>query len=298
MQWVRDYLPQPKTARLYRTALLITVCGNVLLAGSKGLVAYLSGSVALFADAANSISDVVYSLLMVLGLWMAQRPPDLSHPQGHGRFEPLVGLVVTASMTYAGFEAARASLERFASGGIAIEPGLPLLVLIFSAGIKTGMYFSIVSIARRVNSPTLKTTARDNISDVLTSMAALAGTVGSTLLSPLADPIAGIMVAGWIFRNAFIAGRENLGFLTGAGASEELRQQVVMRAKSIKGVRDVHFASVEYVGPKLVADLHINLDGDLSLERAHAISDQVIAAVEELPDVDRVYVHLEPLGWK
>ncbi len=298
MQWVRDYLPQPKTARLYQTALVITVCGNVLLAASKGLVAYLSGSVALFADAANSISDVVYSLLMVLGLWMAQRPPDLTHPQGHSRFEPLVGLVVTASMTYAGFEAARASIERFAGGGIAIEPGLPMLVLIFSAGVKTGMYFSIVSIARKVNSPTLQTTARDNISDVLTSTAALVGTVGSSLGHPLADPLAGILVAGWIFRNAFIAGRENLGFLTGAGASDELRQKIVDCAKGVVGVHDVHFASVEYVGPKLVADLHINLDGNLSLDRAHEISDQVIAAVEALPDVDRAYVHLEPLGWK
>lgn len=298
MQWVRDYLPQPQTARFYRTALIITVCGNILLAASKAIVAYLSGSVALFADAANSISDVVYSLFMVLGLWMAQRPPDDSHPQGHGRFEPLVGLVVTASMTFAGYEAARASIERFINGGIAIEPGLPLLVLIFSAVVKTGMYFSIIKIARKVNSPTLRTTARDNLSDVLTSSAALIGAVGSTFIHPLTDPIAGILVSAWIFRNAFIAGRENLGFLTGAGASDELRQQIVDCAKSVAGVHDVHFASVEYVGPKLVADLHINLAGELTLDQAHEISDKVIAAVEALPDVDRAYVHLEPVGWK
>ncbi len=111
MRWVRDVAPQPVTAALYRRAIIITIVGNILLASSKSIVAYLSHSVALYADAANSVSDVIYSFLMVFGLWMAQRPPDLSHPQGHSRFEPLVGLMVTLSMTFAGYEAARAAIE-------------------------------------------------------------------------------------------------------------------------------------------------------------------------------------------
>src|SRR5512136_831182 len=127
MRWVRDYKPQPAVGKLYSRALWITVGGNVFLAALKAIAAYLSGSIALYADAANSISDVLYSLLMVLGLWMAQRPPDLSHPQGHSRYEPLVGLMVSFSMAFAGYEAGRASLERFLAGGIAIEPGLPTI---------------------------------------------------------------------------------------------------------------------------------------------------------------------------
>ena len=123
MRWVRDYIPQQAgQSKLYREALIITLGGNIVLAISKAIVAYLSGSVALYSDAANSVSDVVYSLLMVLGLWMAQRPPDISHPQGHSRFEPLIGLVVTASMAFAGFEAARASINRFIEGGMAVMP--------------------------------------------------------------------------------------------------------------------------------------------------------------------------------
>ncbi len=138
MRWIRDHSERPETALLYRNALIITISGNVLLAASKGLIAMISGSVALYADAANSVSDVIYSFLMVFGLWAAQRPPDISHPQGHSRFEPLVGLMVTLSMGLAGFEAARAAIDRFSSGAIAIEPGLPTLILLFSAGIKGG----------------------------------------------------------------------------------------------------------------------------------------------------------------
>ena len=75
MLWIRKFQPDPLSRRLYRTALIITVAGNILLAAVKGVAAALTGSVAIYADAANSASDVMYSLLMVLGLWMAQRPP-------------------------------------------------------------------------------------------------------------------------------------------------------------------------------------------------------------------------------
>ncbi len=297
MRWVRDYQPEPERGRLFRQALIITLGGNILLAVTKGIVAAMSGSAALFADAANSVSDVAYSLMMVLGLWMAQRPPDISHPQGHSRFEPLVGLMVTVSMAYAGYEAARNSIERFIAGGEAIELGLPILVLLLAAVVKAGMFIAIRNIARKVNSPTLSTTAADNLSDVLTSTAAFIGIIGSTLW-PLLDPIAGMAVAIWIFRAVFNAGRENLKFLTGAGASPELRDQIVEVAESVPGVSRVHHTMTDYVGPKLMVDLHINVDGAMTLSEAHIISDEVIRRLEELPDVDRAYVHIEPDGWE
>src|SRR5690606_12015628 len=120
---------------------------------------------------------------------------------------------------------------------------------------------------------------------------------GSTFLHPLADPIGGILVALWIFRAAFQAGRENLGFLVGAGASKELREQVVAVAESVPGVQRVHHTMTEYVGPRLVVDLHINVAGDMSLNEAHEIADEVINRLEDLPEIDRAYVHLEPEGY-
>lgn len=297
MRWIREHKPEPVKERLYRQALIITIAGNVLLAVSKGIVAYLSGSVALYADAANSVSDVLYSLLMVLGLWMALRPPDLTHPQGHSRFEPLVGLAVTFSMALAGYEAARASIERFTAGGMAVEIDLPTLVLLASAAVKAGMYTLIRRLAQRLQSPTLATTARDHLSDVLTSVAAFLGVYGSHFLHPLLDPVAGILVSVWIFRAAFNAARENLGYLTGAGAPLELRQQIVKEAESVPGVLKVHHVMTEYVGPQLVVDLHINVNGETTLNNTHAIADAVIEKLQGLPEVDRAYVHIEPEDW-
>jgi cation diffusion facilitator family transporter len=295
MQWVRDHLPDPAREHLFRRALLITLLGNVLLALTKGVAACMSGSVALYADAANSASDVVYSLLMIAGLWLAHQPPDLSHPQGHSRFEPLAGVVVAAAMTFAGFEAIRAAVERFIGGGQLLALGLPTAALLFSAGAKAGMFVMIRRIAREVASPTLAVAAKDNLSDVLTSIAAFVGVFGAAFVHPLIDPVAGVLVGLWIFRAAFEAWRENLGYLTGAGADPELRERAAQIAADVPGVEGVHQVILEYVGPRLVADLHINMAGEVSLDESHAVADAVQAQLESLLEVDRAYVHVEPV---
>ncbi len=294
MQWIREHEPDPQRSRLFRRALLITLVGNLLLAVGKGAVAYYADSVALYADAANSASDVFYSLMLVLGLWMAQQPPDLSHPQGHSRFEPLAGLMVAAAMTFAGYEAGRAAIERFLIGGQAVAPGWPTVALLASAAIKAGMFVLIRRIARSVSSPTLEATARDNLADVLSSAAAFAGTLGSAYLHPLADPLAGGLVSLWIFYAAYEVWRENLYYLTGGGASQELRKQIVDIAAGVAGVERVHQVITEHVGPRLAVDLHVNVNGNVTLFKAHQISDSVQAQLEALPEIDRAYVHVEP----
>ena len=145
-----------------------------------------------------------------------------------------------------------------------------------------------------LNNPTLATAAKDNLSDVMTSIAAFIGVIGSNLISPIIDPLAGIMVSLWIFRNAYNAGKENLGYLTGKGASEEVRDKIVETASSVAGVLGVHQTITEYIGTRLVVDLHIDMDGSITLDEAHRITDEVTNKVEALMEVDRAYVHVEP----
>ena len=294
MQWIRDHQPDPDRDKIYKTALIITLAGNIFLAVGKGIISYLTGSAALYADTANSVSDVIYSMAMVLGLWLAIQPPDLSHPQGHSRFEPLVGLVVSIMMAIAGYEAIRTSIGRFIAGGEVIEMNLPTIILLTSAAIKAGMFISIKKLAKDTNSPSLRVTAKDNLSDMLTSLAAFLGILGSNFLHPLLDPVAGVLVSLWVFRAAYEAGKENLKYLTGAGADEDLRQKIIQTANNVEGVKQVHHMMSDYVGPKLIVDMHINLPGEASLDEVHAVSDRVIDALQALPEVDRAYVHVEP----
>lgn len=295
MQWTRHHQPDPEKINAYKIALIITLAGNILLAVGKGIATYFSDSTALYADTANSVADVVYSLAMVLGLWLSIQPPDLSHPQGHARFEPIVGLIVAIMMGIAGYEALRAAINRFLSGGASIDLGLPSIALFASALLKFAMFFFIKKLAQKADSPSLRVTAKDNLGDVLTSSAAFIGILGSNLLHPTLDPIAGLIVSLWIFKAAYDAGRENLAYLTGAGADDELRQKIIQTAREVPGVKNVHHMMSDYVGPKLVVDMHINLPGEVSLDEVHTVEDAVVQALEAIPEVDRAYVHVEPL---
>jgi len=297
MRWIRSFHQNKQALKLFRRAMLITLVGNIILAVIKSFAAYWSGSSAMYADAANSVSDVLYSILLVIGLWMSQQPPDLSHPQGHSRFEPFAALIVTFSMAFAGFEAGRSSLVRFIEGGESILLGIPLIALTVSVGIKTVMYTLIRKVAREISSPGLEAAAKDNISDVGTSFAAALGILGSQFIHPLLDPAAGIFVAMWIFKAVFNQARANLGYLTGAGADSETQNKFIEAVKKIDGVDDVHHIITDYAGPKFVVDMHINVDGELSLNEAHAICDQAIDTLTAFPEVDRAYVHVEPIGY-
>jgi cation diffusion facilitator family transporter len=267
--------------RLYRRAIWVTLAGNVLLAVAKGTVAWFSGSSAVLSDAANSLSDVLYSLLLAIGLYLAQQPADESHPQGHSRFEPLVSLLITIAMGVAGIAALREGILRFLSG---------------AALVKVVMFLLVGRIGRLAQSPAIRACARDNLSDVLTSAAALVGVWGSDLIHPLLDPAAGVVVALWIFRAMWGILSENLGYLTGRGASPELTEQIVSTASTVPGVLNVHQVIADHVGPQLRVDMHIDVDGEMGLDRAHAIADQVQARVEALPTVDLAFVHVEPAG--
>ena len=296
MQYVRREPPDPYRQRLYRRAILIAIVGNGLLAAAKGVVAWLSGSSAVFSDAANSLSDVLYSLLMAAGLYLVQQPADDSHPQGHSRFEPLVSLFITMMMGTAGFAAMREGVLRFLSGATAIEPGWPTAVLAGSALAKVVMYLLVGRIGRLAYSPAIRASARDNLADVLTSAAALLGVWGSRFIHPLFDPAAGVVVSLWIFRTMWEILHENLGYLTGRGAPLELTAQIVAAASSVPGVLGVHQLIADHVGPQLRVDIHIDVDGEMTLHQAHTIADQAQVQVEALLAVDLAFIHVEPAG--
>lgn len=294
MKRVRSEATDTHRRRLYQRAIVIAIGGNALLAVAKGLLAWFSGSSAVFSDAANSLSDTLYSLLMGGGLYLAQRPPDESHPQGHGRFEPLVSLFIAAAMGAAGVTAVWQSIDRFSSREVIVGSAWSTVVLLGSMGVKVGMYLQVRRIGQEAESPAIRASARDNLADILTSAAALTGVWGARWISPLLDPIAGLIVGLWIFRSLWEIVRENLGYLTGRAASSEMVDRIAEAAFEVNGVEGVHRVIAEYVGPQVRVDMHVNVDGEMPLEDAHEIGEAVRARVERQPGIDMVFVHIEP----
>jgi len=111
----------------------------------------------------------------------------------------------------------------------------------------------------------------------------------------LADPLAGLAVSVWIFRNAVAILVENLGYLTGRAADPDLVERIHATVSHVDGVKGVHRVIADYVGPQVRAELHVEVDGNTLFLEAHRISNAVRDAVEALDEVDLAFVHLEPV---
>jgi len=290
-----DNVP-PHTRRLYLRASVITLVGNLALMGAKGFAAALSGSSAVYADAANSAADVFYSLFLGVALWLSLRPPDLGHPHGHRRIEPLVSVVIGLAMGYAGVQAAIMGWRALRAGPEAITSIWAYLVPVGTVAVKYWMHRTVRRIGEEAHSPALRASARDNLMDVVSSATALVGVAASRFIAPIADPLAAFAVAVWILRGAYEVFSEGVRQLIGGGASPELTQAVIDAAQSVPGVVDVHQVIVEYVGPQVRADVHIDMDRRANLEEVHEVSDAVRAAIEEMAEVDHAFIHVEPIG--
>jgi len=288
-----DNVP-PHTRRLYLQASLVALLGNALLVIGKGAAALVSGSSALYADAANSAADVAYSLLMGVGLWLSLQPPDPGHPHGHRRIESLVSLFIGGAMALAGVEAVRVGWRTWVEGPQPITSIWAYITLVATVLAKGVMFLVVRRLGQRANSPAILASARDNLTDMISSAMALVGILGSVYLFAAADPLAAFVVAAWIFYSAWAVLRESISHLIGGAARPELTDEVVEAAMTVPGVLDVHQVIIEYVGPQVRADMHIDMDGQLTLEQVHAASDAVREAVEALAEVDHAFIHVEP----
>jgi cation diffusion facilitator family transporter len=289
----RDNVPQ-HIAATYRWASAIAVVGNLLLLGSKAWVARESGSSAVFADAANSASDVAYSVLMTVGLWLSLQPPDARHPHGHQRIESLVSLSIGMLMTLAGYESVRASLATLRGGPRLITSIWALAVLGFTGLLKGAMYLSVARLARRARSTALRASARDNLNDLVSSAMAFVGILVNRLGWRAGDPVAALLVSVWIFRSVWLVLSESLGQLIGQAASPEVIARVEAAICTVPDVLAIDKVIVEQVGPSVRADIHVYMRSELMLDDIHRASHAVRAAVEALPEVEHAFVHVEP----
>ncbi|GGN93154.1 cation diffusion facilitator family transporter [Haloarcula pellucida] len=290
-----------RRATLRRVGLLVLGV-NLALVVLKGGVWLTTGSLAVQSEAVNSAADTAYSLVIVAGLYLTTQPPDFEHPHGHERIEPFVSLFVAAGIFAAGgvvlWQAGRALL----TGNVAVTQGpVAVGVLALSGAAKYGLYRYCLAVGRDRNSPALVATAKDNRNDILTAGAALVGVLGATAGYPLADPLAAIVVAVGILYTGVEVVRDNVAYLVGAAPPEDLRREILERALDHPQVQGAHDVIAHYVGPEIDVSLHIEVEGDLTLTEAHDIETAVIQSVQELPEVDDVFVHVDPkeLGeWK
>ena len=275
---------------------------NLVLALAKGGAWYLTGSLAVGSEAVNSLSDAVYSLVVLAGLYLTTQPPDFEHPHGHERIEPFVSLVIALGVFAAGIAVLWQAVSSVATGDYGGVAGpLGLSVLGASALVKIGLYRYCLRTSERYHSPALEATALDNRNDVLTAGAAIVGVLGASMGVPVLDPLAAGVVSFGILYTGYEIVRDNLNYLVGAAPPEDLRVEILRRAFAHPDVKGAHDVVAHYVGPEIDVSLHIEVEGEMTLLEAHDIETAVIESIRALPQVDDVFVHVDPreLGeWK
>jgi cation diffusion facilitator family transporter len=275
---------------------------NLALVAAKGAVWYLTGSLAVGSEAVNSLADVVYSVVILGGLYLTTQPPDFEHPHGHERIEPFVSLVIALGVFAAGLTVlwqAASSVLSGEYGGLAGTLGLAVLGA--TAVVKYGLYRYCIDQGERYHSPALEATALDNRNDILTATAALVGVLGASMGVPILDPAAAALVSVGILYTGYEIVRDNVNYLVGAAPPEDLRVEILRRAFEHPDVKGAHDVVAHYVGPEIDVSLHIEVEGELTLLEAHDIETEVMESIRTLPQVDDVFVHVDPkeLGeWK
>jgi len=283
-----------RRSTLRRVGLLV-LGSNLLLVAAKGGVYYWTGSLAVGSEAVNSLADSVYSLVIVAGLYLTTRPPDFEHPHGHERIEPFVSLVVAMGIFAAGGAVLYQAGTALLSGSPEVTRGPAAAgVLVGSAALKYLLYRYCLQVSEVNNSPALAATAVDNRNDILTAGAALVGVLGALAGFPMLDPLAaGIVAVGILYTGVEVV-RDNVDYLVGAAPPEELRVEIIRRALAHPEVEGAHEVIAHYVGPEIDVSLHIEVQGDRTLLEVHRIETQVAQSISDLPEVDEVFVHVDP----
>lgn len=249
---------------------------NLLLFAGKLVVALLSGSVGVIADAFNNLSDAGSSLVTIIGFRLSDRKPDPEHPFGHGRFEYISGFVVSIIIILMGFELGMSSIESIRSPE-PIEFSVSTVVIL-SASVAVKLYMAAYNyrLYKLFDSAALKATALDSISDSVSTLAVLGALFISKYTGAQLDGWAGLLVSVFILYTGISAARETLEPLLGKPPKPELVDnisRIVMEHPPIVGMHDL---VVHDYGPgRLMISLHAEVPSDIEVFTAHEVIDDL-----------------------
>ncbi len=279
-----------------RRIALASVSIGLVLAVSKVWVGMAAGSSAVVSDGFESASDIFSSGMVYAGLWLASKPPDREHPYGHGRYETLAGLAVGGLLLLTGTALIWNSLVNFHQVSRVERFALyPLWAAVF---IKTLLASTKFRVGRRIASTALTADAWHDMTDLLSTCIAIVATL-LVLVDPqrfgFADRIGGMAIGAIIFLLSIRVVRGVVGHLLDtmpdANKMEEIRE-VALRVPGVHGIEKCFARST---GLKYHVDLHLEVDGSLTVRESHEIAANVRHAVkEQLPWVADVLIHVEP----
>lgn len=291
--------PQPAAASL-QTGARIALFGlivNLIFAAAKILGGLIGNAYVLIADGIESALDIAGSLIIWGGLKFAARPPDETHPYGHGKAEPIAAVVVAFGVLAAALGLTIESIREIRTPHHG-PAAFTLWILIVVIVVKEGLFRFVNRIGRNAESTAVQTDAWHHRSDALTSAAAFIG-ISVALMGgkgwESADDWAALFACAVIAANGIRLLRPAFYEIMDTAPRGEIVNLVRDAAMSVKGVVRIDKSLVRKMGLSFYVDLHVEVDGDISVREGHHIAHAVKRAIQETdPRIADVLVHIEP----
>ena len=279
-------------------AVVLGVMANLSLAVIKVITGVVGNSYALIADGIESTADVVSSLIVWTGLRIAGKPADEDHPYGHGKAESIAGVIAALGLLAAAGIIAAQSIHEILQPHEAPE-WYTLVVLIVVIAVKEFLARRVLQAGHELESTSLKVDAWHHRSDALTSAAVAIG-IGVALWGgpgyESADDWAALIACAVIAINGLILLRFAVREIMDESVSAATQDQIRLVAQAIHGVQAIEKIRVRKSGVGLYMDIHVQVDGQMTVRESHAIGHRVKdALLASGLRIEDVVVHIEPL---
>jgi cation diffusion facilitator family transporter len=278
----------------------ITIVGlivNVLLSALKFTLGILGHSQAVVADAVHSLSDMGTDLLVLFGIRIWSAPADDHHPYGHQRIETIVTLLISVFLGLVAFEIALQATKRLGSGNGQAPILFAVLGPLVSIIVKEILFRKTRAVGKKTHSPALVANAWHHRSDAFSSIPALIIVAVASIKPEWAflDAVGAVIVAVLILKVTWEIAAPALSELCERGATNEDVQEISRLAESVTGVCSTHRLRTRRLGAGWFVDLHVTVNGGLSVREGHDIASAVQdLLLEKGPSVADVTIHIEP----
>lgn len=274
-----------------KSFLILVLVGIVEVA-----VGALSLSIALVADGVQSFADAVVSLIVWLGLRFSGKAPDGKFHFGYYRVETFSSFVAAFIMTVLGGAIIYESYLELLNPTEIVNAEIAMVVALMAAVVAFGIFVFKSRAAKKYGSLALKTDASNSVKDVLTSTAAfLAIALGRYVGIVQIDAIAGMLIALFVFAAAYSTIRESSLVLMDACQCGDILSDIESIARRVKHVKEVHSIRMRKLGPYLMGDMHVVVDGDMPVKEANEIATKIEEQVkQEFDEVTEIKIRIEP----
>ncbi len=288
--------------RIYRVT-LVGFAVNLVLSLAKLAAGVFGRSGAMVADAVHSFSDLATDVVVIVFARISAKPRDDGHDYGHGKYETLATILISMALGVVGVGILVNSIGAVRSvldGGVLPRPGLVAFVAaVLSIAAKEILYRYTVREGRAIDSPSVVANAWHHRSDALSSLGTLVGIGCAYFLGEkwrIADPIAALIVAVFIFKVAFDLIRTGVGELLEKSLPEETEREILRIVTLDPAVREPHNLRTRRIGAAIAIEIHIRVDGAMTVARSHALTVGIERRLRErFGEGTMIAVHVEPL---